>query len=87
MQDTVVLVQKRIDETSGMHVYNALSSPSFRKQVHIPDLKQKKLEPKLKARIDKICCEIHKEKKSATLENMVLSLTLLPRNIKHHLLK
>ena len=66
LQDTVVLVQKMIEETSVKHVYNALSSPSLRNQLHIPDLIWKRLEPKLKAKLDEIRREIHKEQKSAT---------------------
>ena len=44
-EETVTLVSKMLKEAEPVHVYNALSTPSIRDQLHIPYALWKRLEP------------------------------------------
>ena len=65
----VVLVNTMVSETSYSHVYNALSSPTLREKLYIPQEIWKHLESSLKQKIEKIRKEIESEHATGPTSN------------------
>ena len=57
------LVTNMVEETSYSNVYNALSAPSLRQSLRIPDPIWRKMEPKLKEKMEALKQEVIAEKK------------------------
>jgi hypothetical protein len=62
LDSCIKTVQNLIKETSPVKAYNALSVPTVRQSLSIPDAIWAKLEPALKAKVDEIRKEIRKKR-------------------------
>jgi hypothetical protein len=62
LDSCIKIVQNLIQETSIVKAYNALSVPTVRQSLSIPDAIWAKLEPALKAKVDEIRKEIRKKR-------------------------